>query len=135
MKTENCSSHVPKPLLTNDKSSFINDRKRLQKRQESALQPSENHQEDDRKPTMRTTESHHAAIKNKLRDGPHRAALFTFYFSLFTSAGLTFRSRQDALFTLHYSLFTSKGETRLLTPFCCPTSPPSSAAHTVPGWL
>ena len=24
---------------------------------------------------MRTTESHHAAIKNKLRDGPHRAAL------------------------------------------------------------
>lgn len=149
MKTENCSSHVPKPLLTNDKSSFINDRKRLQKRQESALQPSENHQEDDRKPsqgrqkaTTRTTGSYHedekclhAAIKNKLRDGLHRAALFTFYFSLFTSAGLTFRSRQDALFTLHYSLFTSKGETRLLTPFCCPTSPPSSAAHTVPGWL
>ena len=35
------------------------------------------------KATMRMTESHHAAIKNKLRDGPHRAALFTFYFSLF----------------------------------------------------
>ena len=35
------------------------------------------------KATMRTTKSHHAAIKNKLRDGLHRAALFTFYFSLF----------------------------------------------------
>lgn len=122
MKTENCSSHVPKPLLTNDKSNFINDRKRLQKRQESALQPSENHQEDDRKPsqgrqkaTTRTTGSYHedekclhAAIKNKLRDGLHRAALFTFYFSLFTSRRDCSSLPKGPLFTLHFSLFTSR---------------------------
>ena len=142
MKTENCSSHVPKPLLTNDKSNFINDRKRLQKRQESALQPSENHQEDDRKPsqgrqkaTTRTTGSYHedekclhAAIKNKLRDGLHRAALFTFYFSLFVPDRENF-----SLCTIHFSL--PQDSLFTFTSVNCPTSPPSSAAHTVPGWL
>ena len=49
--------------------------------------------------TMRMTGSHHAAIKNKLRDGPHRAALFTFYFSLFVPDRENF-----SLFTLHFSL-------------------------------
>ena len=142
MKTENCSSHVPKPLLTNDKSSFINDRKRLQKRQESALQPSENHQEDDRKPsqgrqkatTRRTGSYHedekclHAAINNKLRDGLHRAALFTFYFSLFVPDRENF-----SLCTIHFSL--PQDSLFTFTSVNCPTSPPSSAAHTVPGRL
>lgn len=41
--------------------------------------------------------SHHAAIKNKLRDGLHRAALFTLYISLFTSAGLTFHFQKREL--------------------------------------
>ena len=51
------------------------------------------------KATMRTTKSHHAAIKNKLRDGLHRAALFTFYFSLFVPDRENF-----SLFTFHSSL-------------------------------
>lgn len=74
------------------------------------------------KATMRTTKSHHAAIKNKLRDGLHRAALFTFLL-------FTFRSRQGKLFTLHYSLFTSAGltfhfhkrELPYITPIQCST--------------
>lgn len=36
---------------------------------------------------MRMTEAYHAAIKNKLRDGTHRAALFT-------SEGLTFHFKR-----------------------------------------
>ena len=70
---------------------------------------------------MRTTESHHAAIKNKLRDGPHHAALFTFYFSLFTSAGLTFHF---ALFTFHFKRRNSPFDSLLLpyiTPIQCST--------------
>ena len=70
---------------------------------------------------MRTTgsyhedeKSHHAAIKNKLRDGPHRAALFTFYFSLFTSTGLTFHS---SLFTFHFH----KRELPYIAPIQCST--------------
>ena len=74
------------------------------------------------KATMRMTESHHAAIKNKLRDGPHRAALFTFYFSLFVPD-------RGKLFTLHYSLVTSAGltfhfhkrELPYITPIQCST--------------
>ena len=59
------------------------------------------------KATRRMTGSHHAAIKKKLRDGPHRAALFTFYFSLFTSEGLTF----------HFH----KRESPYITPIQCST--------------
>ena len=129
MKTENRPSHVPKPLLTNDKSSFIDNRKRSQGRQESALQPSESHLEDGRKPsqgrqkaTMRTTESHQeddrkppcSNKKNKLRDGPHRAALFTLHYSLFTSAGRTFHF---SLFTFHFH----KRELPYITPIQCST--------------
>ena len=55
------------------------------------------------KATMRTTKSHHAAIKNKLRDGPHRAALFTFYFSLFVPDRENF-----SLCTIHFSLQKAK---------------------------
>lgn len=135
-------SQMTKAALPMTESTHKEDRSLLYNRPKATWRTAESHQEDDRKPprgrqiatvrmteayhennrkpprgqqeaTTRTTESHHAAIKNKLRDGPHRAALFTLYFSL----------------------FTSKGETRLLTPFCYPTSPPSSAAHTVPGWL
>lgn len=59
------------------------------------------------KATMRTTKSHHAAIKNKLRDGLHRAALFTFYFSLFVP------DRDN------FSL--SRRETPYITPIQCST--------------
>ncbi len=46
---------------------------------------------------MRTTKAYHAAIKNKLRDGPHRTALFTFYFSLFVPEGTTFHFHKREL--------------------------------------
>ena len=80
------------------------------------------------KATRRMTGSHHAAIKNKLRDGPHRAALFTFYFSLFVPDRENF-----SLCTIHFSL--PQDSLFTFTSVNCPTSPPSSAAHTVPGWL
>ena len=51
------------------------------------------------KATMRTTKSHHAAIKNKLRDGLHRAALFTFYFSFPTGKTFHFHKRESPYIT------------------------------------
>ena len=66
------------------------DRSPLYNHLKATWRTAESHRKDDKKPPggrqkaiARTTESHHAAIKNKLRDGLHRAALFTFYFSLF----------------------------------------------------
>ena len=101
----------------------------------AALSMTESANKEDRSPlynrpkaTMRMTESHHAAIKNKLRDGPHRAALFTFYFSLFVPDRENF-----SLCTIHFSL--PQDSLFTFTSVNCPTSPPSSAAHTVPGWL
>ena len=81
------------------------------------------------KATMRTTKSHHATIKNKLRDGPHRAALFTFYFSLFvpdrTHFSLyTFHFSFPTGKTFHFLLFTfhfHKRETPYITPIQCST--------------
>lgn len=61
---------------------------------------------------MRTTGSHHATIKSKLRDGPHRAALFTFYFSLFVPDRENF-----SLFTFHFH----KRETPYIAPIQCST--------------
>lgn len=136
MKTENHPSHVPKPLLTNDKSSFIDDRKRSQGRQESALQPSKSHLEDGRKPSqgrqnaiMRMTEAYHENNRKPPCSNKKQAARWTpprstFHFLLFT-----FRSRQGKLFTLHYSLFTSAGltfhfhkrELPYITPIQCST--------------
>lgn len=49
------------------------------------------------KATMRTTKSHHAAIKNKLRDGLHRAALFTFTFHFSFPTGKTFHFHKREL--------------------------------------
>lgn len=51
------------------------------------------------KATMRTTKSHHAAIKNKLRDGLHRAALFTFHFSFPTGKTFHFHKRESPYIT------------------------------------
>ncbi len=55
----------------------------------AALSMTESHRENDRKPPC--------SNKKKLRDGTHRAALFTFYYSLFTSAGLTFHFHKREL--------------------------------------
>ena len=101
----------------------------------AALSMIESARAEQQKATMKTTVSYHENDRKPPCSNKKQAARWppprsTFHFLLFT-----FRSRQGKLFTLHFSLFTSKGETRLLTPFCCPTSPPSSAAHTVPGWL
>ena len=86
--------------------SLIENRKLPYEKRKSALQPSESHHEDDKKPPCSNK-------KQAARWTPPRS---TFHFLLFT-----FRSRQGKLFT-----FTSVNR---------PTSPPSSAAHTVPGWL
>ena len=52
---------------------------------------------------MRTKKATMQQKKNKLRDGPHRAALFTFYFSLFVPDWDNF-----SLFTFHFSLQKAK---------------------------
>lgn len=143
MKTENRPSHVPKPLLTNDKSSFIDDRKRSQGRQESALQPSKSHLEDGRKPSqgrqnaiMRMTEAYHennrkppcSNKKQAARWTPPRSTFhflhFTFHFRRTHFSFPTGRTFHFALFTFHFKRRNSPFDSLLLpyiTPIQCST--------------
>ena len=99
-------SQMAKAALSMIESTHKEDWSPLYNRPKATERTIGNHHEDDRKSTqgqqkaaMRTTKSHHEAIKNKLRDGPHRAALFTLYFSLFVPEGTHF-----SLFTFNFSL-------------------------------